>query len=141
MEVEARLIQGSQEQREALSLPKQKLHSAYIERLNATFRARLHGLVRRARALFHQQKTLMAGMYLVGTAYNFCSFHDSLRQEQPEGRRKWRERTPAMAAGITDHCWSTQELLTYQIAPPPYVAPKRRGRKPKLAGMAARGAT
>ena len=104
VEVEARLIQGSQEQREALSLPKQKLHSAYIERLNATFRARLHGLVRRARALFHQQKTLMAGMYLVGTAYNFCSFHDSLRQEQPEGRRKWRERTPAMAAGITDHC-------------------------------------
>ena len=41
------------------------------------------------------------------------------------------ERTPAMAAGITDHCWNPQELLTYKIAPPPYVAPKRRGRKPK----------
>ena len=141
VEVEARLVQGTTEQREALSLPQQKLHSSYIERLNATFRARLHGLVRRGRAVFHQQKTLAAGMYLVGTAYNFCSFHDSLRREQPEGRRKWVERTPAMAAGITDHCWSSQELLTYKIALPPYVPPKRRGRKPKLDCTAAMGAT
>jgi transposase-like protein len=131
VEVEARLVAGTREQREALSLPQQKLHSSYIERLNATFRARLHGLVRRGRALFCQQATLDAGMYLVGTFYNFCSFHDSLRQEQPEGRRKWVERTPAMAAGITHQRWSTQELLTHKIAPPPYVAPKRRGRKPK----------
>jgi hypothetical protein len=133
VEVEARLVQGSVEQREALSLPDQKLHSSYIERLNATFRARLHGLVRRCRALFSHQGTLDAGMYLVGTCYNFCSFHHSLRKKQTQGRRKWSERTPAMAAGITDHCWSTQELLTYKIAPPPYLRPKRRGRRPKLA--------
>lgn len=40
-------------------------------------------------------------MYLVGTFYNFCSFHDSMRQKRPDGRRKWAQRTPAMAAGIT----------------------------------------
>ena len=137
VEVEARVVQGTNEQREALSLPEQKLHSSYIERLNATFRARLHGLVRRGRALYRQQPTLQAGMYLVGTFYNFCSFHDSLRQEQPERRRKWAPRTPAMAAGITDHRWSNEELLTYQIAPPPYVAPKKRGRKPKQACLPA----
>ena len=133
VEVEARLVQGTPEQRAALSLPEQKLHSSYIERLNATFRARLHGLVRRGRALYRQQPTLQTGMYLVGTCYNFCSFHDSLRQEHPHGRRKWVERTPAMAAGITDHLWSSQELLTYKIAPPLYVAPKSRGPKPKQA--------
>jgi transposase-like protein len=133
VEVEARLVQGTKEQQEALSLPEQKLHSSYIERLNATFRARLHGLVRRGRALYYQEATLQTGMYLVGTCYNFCSFHHSLRQEQPEGRHKWKERTPAMAAGITDHRWSLQELLTYKIAPSPYVPPKRRGRKPKQA--------
>jgi len=133
VEVEARLVQGTSQQREALSLPDQKLHTSYIERLNATFRARLCGLVRRGRALYYQQDTLSAGMYLVGTFYNFCSFHKSLRQERADGRRKWHERTPAMAAGITDHCWSTQEVLTYKIAPAPYVAPKRRGRKPKQA--------
>jgi transposase-like protein len=134
VEVEARLVQGEETQRQALSLPEQKLHSSYIERLNATFRARLHGLVRRGRALYRQQPTLQAGMYLVGTFYNFCTFHHSLRQEQSEGRCKWVERTPAMAAGITDHLWSNQELLTYKIAPPPYVPPKRRGPKPKRAG-------
>ena len=130
VEVEARLVEGTPEQQEALSLPHQKLHSSYIERINATFRARLHGLVRRGRALYQKEPTLQAGMYLVGTSYNFCSFHDSLRQQQPEGR-KGKERTPAMAAGITDHRWSSEELLTYKVAPPPYVAPKRRGRRPK----------
>jgi transposase-like protein len=133
VEVEARLVQGEEAQRQALSLPEQKLHSSYIERINATFRARLHGLVRRGRGLYYQQASLDAGMYLVGTFYNFCTFHDSLRQEHTAGRHKWNERTPAMAAGITDHCWSSQELLTYKIAPPPYVPPKRRGRKPKQA--------
>lgn len=132
--VEARLVQGEAPQREALSLPEQKLHSSYIERLNATFRARLHGWVRRGRALYHQQPTLQTGMYLVGTYYNFCTFHPSLRQEQSKGRRKWGERAPAMAAGITDHRWSPAELLTYQITPPLYVPPKRRGPKPKQAG-------
>lgn len=137
VEVEARLVAGSSEEREALSLPDQKLHSSYIERINATFRARLHGLVRRGRALYRQETTLQSGMYLVGTFYNFCTFHDSLRQERPEGRRKWAEYTPAMAAGITNHCWCPTELLTYKLAPPPWVPPRRRGRKPKQAEVAA----
>jgi len=131
LEVERRLVQGSQLQQEALQLEGQVLNTSYIERLNATFRASLHVLVRRGRALLHQQSPLESGMYLLGTVYNFCGFHHSLRQEQTEGRLKWCERTPAMAAGITDHRWSTQELLTYQIAPPPFVPPKRRGRRPK----------
>ena len=74
---------------------------------------------------------LHAGMYLLGTFTNFCSFHDSLRHEQPEGRRKWCLCTPAMAAGITDHLWSAKELLSYQIAPAPYVPAKKRGPKPQ----------
>ena len=141
VEVEARLVQGTEEQRAALSVPEQKLNSSYIERLNATFRASLSGLVRRGRALYHQEAVLHAGMYLVGTFYNFCNYHASLRQEKPEGRRRWLECTPAMAAGITDHRWSSQELLTYKVAPPPYVAPKRRGRKPKAARVPAGVAT
>ena len=131
VEIDARLVQGNEVQRQGLSLPDQKLHSSYIERINATFRARLHGLVRRGRALYRQEPTLQTGMYLVGTFYNFCTCHDSLRQHRPEGGRKWVERTPAMAAGLTDHCWSGAELLTYKLAPPPWVPPKKRGRKPK----------
>jgi IS1 family transposase len=48
------------------------LNTAYIERLNATFRARLAVLVRRSRGLARQHRRLHAGMYLIGTVYNFC---------------------------------------------------------------------
>ena len=43
-------------------------------------------------------------------------------------RRVGQVRTPAMAAGLTDHVWSVWELLWYKVAPPAWVAPKRRGR-------------
>ncbi len=43
-------------------------------------------------------------MYLVGWAYNFCWEQDSLRgAAQPGERLKGGVRTPAMAAGLTDH--------------------------------------
>lgn len=110
------------------------VNTAYIERLNATFRARLAGLVRRGRCLLHQTTTLHAGVYLVGTVYNFCTNHDSLRVSLlvgRSGRRHWVLRTPAMAAGLTDHCWSVQELLGYHVPPSRWTPPKRRGRRSK----------
>jgi transposase-like protein len=139
--VEHRLIQGTQELFEALSVAGQKMNTAYIERLNATFRQRLCGLVRRGRCLLRREAVLECGMYLIGCVYNFCTPHASLRLRQAQGA-PWRERTPAMAAGITDEIWSVSDLFWYRIAPPPYVAPKpksNRGRplgsknKPKVA--------
>jgi len=112
------------------------INTAYIERLNATFRACLAPLARRTRALAHQVPTLTAGMFLVGTAYNFCWPHASLRLHAPSPGRQWVERTPAMAAGLTDHCWTLHELLTYQVPLPRWVAPKRRGRPPKAMRVA-----
>ncbi len=108
------------------------VNTAYIERLNATFRAHLASLTRRGRAIARTEAALTAGMWLVGTAYNFCWPHDSLRQCAPDrAPRKWLQRTPAMAAGLTDHCWSLHELLRFQIPLPRWVPPKRRGRPPK----------
>ena len=108
------------------------INTAYIERLNATFRARLHHLARRSRCLARQTTTLERGVYLVGAVYNFCTHHRSLRQRR-RGRpdhpgRRWAVQTPAMAAAITDHCWSVHELLAYPIPLPPWTPPKRRGR-------------
>lgn len=108
------------------------INTAYIERLNATFRGALSPLVRRGRAIARGVETLTAGMYLVGCAYNFCWSHDSLRVAAGAGeRRKWQGRTPAMAAGLTDHRWTMREWLSQPIPLPPWVPPKRRGRPPK----------
>lgn len=95
------------------------IHTAYIERLNATFRARLAPLARRTRAAGRTVARLEAGMWLVGTVYNFCAPHRSLACGQ----------TPAMAAGITGRVWTVGELLTYRVPPPPWQLPKRRGRR------------
>lgn len=111
-----------------------QLNTAFIERLNATFRERLAILTRRCRHAARQINTLESGLWLLGCVYNFCSFHHSLRLanfDQPHLPR-WIQRTPAMAATVTDHCWSIRELLSFKVAPPPFVPPKKRGRPPKI---------
>ena len=55
------------------------LNTAYIERLNATFRSRLASLARRSPALLRQPETLTPLVYLIGCVYNFCADHQSLR--------------------------------------------------------------
>jgi len=107
-----------------------QINTAFIERLNATFRACLVTLVRRGRALAHTEARLRAGMYLVGCAYNFCWYHESLRLLAHErAERKWIERTPAMAAGITPVRWSMRELLGYPVPPERRNVVRRRRRK------------
>lgn len=108
------------------------IQTAYIERLNATFRSRLAGLVRRSRNLLRQEAGLRAGLFLVGTVYNFCTPHQSLREESAAGgRAKWVRRTPAMAAGLTDHVWTMDELLHYRVRPRPVDLGRWRGRRRK----------
>jgi transposase-like protein len=97
------------------------INTAYIERLNATFRERMAALTRRGRALARRTLTLQHGMYLIGTVYNFCTPHASLAHAG-------RGTTPAMAAGITDHGWTVQELLSFPVPPPRWTPPKQRGR-------------
>lgn len=90
------------------------INTSYVERLNATFRARLAGLTRRGRRLVKEEPVLEKGMYLVGCVYNFCSPHRSLRVQQSQGHEGLL-RTPAMAAGWTDHVWSIPELLSFRV--------------------------
>jgi len=128
-----RVVQGGMAQVETLLHKTQGggvINTAYIERLNATFRSRIAPLVRRGRALARQMNTLYHGMYLVGTIYNFCTYHKSLRMPLclPHDRRRWLHRTPAIAAGITDHLWTVEELLSLRVPPPRWKPPKRRGR-------------
>jgi hypothetical protein len=95
------------------------INTSYIERLQATFRARLAPLVGRTRAGVHKQCTLEWGMWLVGSCYNFLWAHRTLGAE----------RTPAIAAGLTDHRWTMEELLIFPV--PPAELSRWRGRKPR----------
>jgi IS1 family transposase len=112
-----------------------QLNTAFIERLNATFRERLASLTRRCRHAARKLSRLQAGMWLVGCTYNFCWPHHELsrRAAKAQDRRGEILLTPAMASGLTDHVWSVRELLTFRIPPPAWVAPKRRGRPRTLA--------
>ena len=78
------------------------INTAYIERLNATFRARMPSLVRRTRNLARTTARLKAEMFWTGVVYNFCTEHTSLGS------------SPAMAADLTDHLWSVEELLFFR---------------------------
>jgi hypothetical protein len=132
-----RVVRGTQEAVQARLRSTQGdeaalINTAYIERLQATFRSRLAPLARRTRAALHQEATLEAGMWLIGTVYNFCRAHRSPRlaggASGTTEQRRGVERTPAQAAGLTDHCWSLYELLVFAVPP---AVPKRRGRRPR----------
>jgi IS1 family transposase len=121
--LERRIVDGTLARVETLRRRSQGdgvINTAYIERLNATFRERLAPLARRCRALARQTLTLHEGMFLVGTVYNFCTPHASLHPGQ--------KTTPAMAAGITDHGWTMRELLSFRVPPSRWAPPKKRGR-------------
>ena len=107
------------------------INTAYIERLNATFRQRLAILARRTRCPAQQIATLTHGMFIVGCLYNFCDTHKSLRQRLwiANRRYRWVQRTPAMAAGITDHLWTPHELFRFKVPPPQWTPPAQRGRR------------
>ena len=109
------------------------INTAYIERLNATFRGRWAPLVRRGRALV-RERCAEAGRWLVGCAYNFCWEHDSLRVSAPAGSvRRWAGRTPAMAAGLTDRRWGLREVLGERLPAAQWKAPRRQPRRRRTA--------
>jgi len=80
-----------------------EINTAYIERLNATFRARMPVFCRRTRSLARTVERIEAELFWSGVIYNFCTWHTSLSA------------SPAMAAGLTDHIWSIEELLRFKI--------------------------
>ena len=124
--IERRIVQGTEELVTHLLQTSQQgglINTAYIERLNATFRQRLGCLARRTRALARTTRTVEAAMFLLGCVYNFCTAHETLSHSAPV--------TPAMAARLTDHVWSIQELLHFK-PPTSYQPVKRRGRPPKI---------
>jgi transposase-like protein len=133
LNVERRIVQGAKDRVNALiqtTQGKGVINTAFIERLNATFRQRINSLTRRTRTLAQRAETLAAGMYIVGCFYNFCDFHHSLRLKLSVGSfgHRWVHRTPAIASRLTDHQWTPLELFNFKVPAPGWKLPKQRGR-------------
>jgi len=101
-----RVAHGSLERAEALMQATQvemgRINTAYIERLNATLRTWMPALARRTRTPSGAGEQLEAALFWTGCVYNFCHVHATLAG------------TPAMAAELTDHIWSIEELIRYR---------------------------
>jgi transposase-like protein len=101
-----RLAHGSMASAEAIMQATQvelgRINTAYIERLNATLRTWMPALVRRTRTPSGRRDQLEAALFWTGCVYTFCHIHATLAG------------TPAMAADLTDHVWSIDELLRYR---------------------------
>ncbi|MEO6887990.1 MAG: hypothetical protein ABI456_02830 [Ktedonobacteraceae bacterium] len=116
VEITRKVTRGTREKaKELLLLTKgcSEFNTAFIERLDGTFRERLASLTRKCRHAAARVETLETGMYLIGCTYNFCFPHQELSKKMHFGRPT----TPAMAAALTDHIWSIRELLWYKVAP------------------------
>lgn len=118
VEVRRRIIFGTPEIITEI-LGRQQINTSYVERDNLTSRQSNGRLVRKT--LSHSKKAyyLQHHLDLEDAVFNFVRPHLSLRVAlpQPSNGRKWHQRTPAMAAGLTDHIWTLEELLSYRVPP------------------------
>jgi len=99
------------------------INTAFIERLNLTIRQGVSFLVRRTWGTAQFSPELELHLEWWRAYYHFSRYHESLRIQFPEpvqrkGKqlpRRYRSRTPAMAAGLASRRWSVLELLSYPL--------------------------
>lgn len=92
-----------------------KISTSYIERFNLTIRNSLARFIRRTMNFSKKRKIHTKIVDFLQTWYNFVKPHKSLRVPVDDGKRKWKQRTPVMAEGLTDHIWKLEELLMFRI--------------------------
>jgi len=75
------------------------ISTSLVERHNLTIRMQLRRFTRLTNGFSKKFANLKAAVTLYCAHYNFCRVHSAIKK------------TPAMAAGLTDHPWSIEELL------------------------------
>jgi hypothetical protein len=92
-------------------------HTSYVERTNLTSRQMNGRLVRKTLSYSKQLEMLEAACAWEDWVYNLTRPVKTLQVEVNDGQRRWQPRSPAMAAGVTDHIWTVKELLMTVVAP------------------------
>jgi len=107
--VEVRAIHGKARLAHVLDLLGSKqINTSVVERHNGTSRLRNQRKVRKTLAFSKARRYHRWMSWLSVGLYNFCRPHSSLQSKEAN---QVRHRSPAMAAGLTDHLWSTREWL------------------------------
>jgi hypothetical protein len=103
-----------------------RVNTACIERVNLTIRRGGAGLARSTWATALQAPHLETHLHWWLAYYHFVRPHGSLRVvvhgqagATSLGKHRYRQRTPAMAAGRTTHSWTTQQFLGCPMPPLP----------------------
>jgi len=92
-----------------------QINTAYIERDNLTLRQELNRLARKTLGFSKNRRELQSALNFIDAHDNFVKPHGALRVKAKSKRnRHWIPRTPAMAAGISNHVWALEELLCYK---------------------------
>jgi IS1 family transposase len=95
----------------ALSLVSTVVNTVFVERQNGSDRNRNRRKVRKSAGFSKDWEVHEAMTYFTMYSYNFCWPVRTLRV--PVGENEYQARSPAMAAGLTDHVWTIREWATY----------------------------
>ncbi len=129
VDVTTRIVYGTTEQVETAlhTSPVSSTINTYgVERNNLTVRQHSRRMGRKVNAFSKDPDYLEYQLTLVFAYYHFVVPHRGLRQRlrrtlptkgRQGSRKKWRPVTPAMAAGLTDHVWTMDELLSFRVPP------------------------
>lgn len=92
--------------------------TAYVERTHLTMRLFNGRLARRTLGFSKELRMYRASAAWEDLVYNFARPLKTLRVKiLDDPKRRWRPRSPAMAAGLTDRVWTVKELLTTVVLP------------------------
>jgi hypothetical protein len=92
-------------------------HTAYVERTHLTSRQMNGRLVRKTLSFSKELDMLKASCAWEDAVYNLARPVKTLRVEVDDDEQRWQQRSPAMAAGLTDHIWEIEEMLMMVAVP------------------------
>ena len=117
--VEARQVFGTAEGLEgalAESATSRGVNTSFVKRQNGTDRGRNARKARKTYRFSKDWQVHEAMTYLTLYSYNFCWRVRTLRIKDERGH--WQQRSPALAAGLTDHVWTWAEWFNRQAVQP-----------------------
>jgi IS1 family transposase len=126
--VKYRVVFGAMERvQQVLGACGRQINTAFVERLNLDLRQRGAAVGRRVNTLCQGEEGMQQQLAVFHAYHNFVLPHASLRQpllvpvstNGTGSAKRWRPCTPAMAAGLTDHVWTLQEVLRSRVPPWP----------------------